>query len=173
MFPLAFVEANGEQRIYYNGRTAIEERPFEALPRMGMAVSTDGVTWNLWDDPSTQSEPYHKSDPLLREGTADESWVRFGVAPSTVLRTDTGWELFFLGFGWPPLTEPTPDRPTFLLGHATSHDGVQWSKSDTVGLIDTGEKRWPLVSTLRVGDEYFMYYDWHFGDGIGLLRVRT
>jgi hypothetical protein len=62
----------------------------------GLATSADGINWTKYDDPSTTEAPYAKSDPVLQPSPS--GWDAEDVICS-VMKTDTGWEMLYQGFG--------------------------------------------------------------------------
>ena len=126
----------------------------------GMAISPDGINWTKYDDPSTTEAPFAESDPILQPGPA--SWEPVSVHCS-VLKTDSGWEMFYEG--WGPLVLDSISK----IGYATSEDGVSWSKyqgnpilnpqSDQAG-VDNDELNHPSV--VKDGSNYYLYYSYGF-----------
>jgi hypothetical protein len=108
-----------------------------------------------------------RSSPRARPGPGIGTASRLPIP----LRTEHGWELFYVGFPWPVLAPPTPGRGTLWLGHATSPDGVRWTRSSAAPVADTGELRFPLIHVVREEGQYLIYHDWRFGRGIGLIRL--
>ncbi|MEX2152706.1 MAG: serine hydrolase [Gemmatimonadaceae bacterium] len=172
MFPESVARVGREWRLYYTGRSAIAEAPREALPRLGVATSADSRTWRLHDNLATTRAPYLGSDPILAEGAAGR-WDEHGIAASNPIRTQRGWELFYVGFPRPLLSPATPERGTLWLGHATSTDGLHWTKTTARPLVDTGELQFPLTHLVQDDGQYLVYHDWRFGEGIGLIRIAA
>lgn len=83
--------------------------------KIGMATSSDGVTWTKYDDPTTTEALYVESDPVLMlpEG-ADE------VNQPMVENTPDGWVMIFrqVDFSSRP--------PEMSLNYALSADGIDW-----------------------------------------------
>lgn len=77
-------------------------------------VSNDGATWSL--DPST---------PVLTVGTAG-AWDAGGIETPNVVYFGGEYHLFYTGY-FPQY--PNSDPTSFRIGHATSPDGVSWTRS--------------------------------------------
>lgn len=80
--------------------------------RIGLAVSTDGVRWEKYDDPSTTQRALAQSDPVLAPG---QGWDAGSVNRPEVQRTPDGWVMVYQGGG------DLNNR-----GLAFSTDGVVW-----------------------------------------------
>jgi hypothetical protein len=69
------------------------------------------------------------------------------------------WTMF--GTGWKHFPgEPAPDR-IYKIGHATSHDGVQWTKEEGRAVIPNRlgpEECQALPSVMQVGSRYLMVF---------------
>lgn len=100
--------------MYYSGVGA------SGTQMIGMAASTDGVTWTKYNDPATTDKPYADSDPVFQpgeKGTWDAAWVH----QPRVFQTADGWLMIYRG---------TNDRngSNMKLGLATSQDGIHWER---------------------------------------------
>ena len=100
--------------MYYSGVGA------SGIQMIGMATSTDGVTWTKYNDPATTDKPYANSDPIFQpgeKGAWDASWVH----QPRVFQTADGWVMIYRG---------TSDRngSTMKLGLAISTDGIHWER---------------------------------------------
>ena len=100
--------------MYYSGVGA------SGIQMIGMATSTDGVTWTKYNDPATTDKPYANSDPIFQpgeKGAWDASWVH----QPRVFQTADGWMMIYRG---------TSDRngSTMKLGLAISTDGIHWER---------------------------------------------
>jgi hypothetical protein len=89
-------------RMYYTGginpdRMYIRDPDHEGSGSMcGLATSADGINWTKYDDPSTTEAPYAESDPVLQP--IPSGWGAEDVICS-VMKTNTGWEMLYKGFG--------------------------------------------------------------------------
>jgi formylglycine-generating enzyme required for sulfatase activity len=104
-----------------------------------MATSNDGITWTKQPKPVL---------PLGPEGTWDEG----SHAGPCVLKLPDGFHMWYLGSG------PMDDKIAWRIGHATSSDGLTWTKSATEPVLDVGkEGNWDGGT--------FMSFDIIFRDG--------
>lgn len=154
--PEGLIKVDGEYRLYYIGMSR-RRKDYQ----MGLAISTDLVNWTLADE------------PLLRIGAEDE-WDPLGVAVSNPIQTETGWELFYVGYDILPTTTVAQADPAhhLWLGYAYSDDGLTWHKYEGNPVIDTGLSAGPFLSLLKVDDTYYLYYDYRVApaaNGIGLM----
>ncbi|MBA3872085.1 MAG: hypothetical protein H0X30_23310, partial [Anaerolineae bacterium] len=81
--------------------------------RIGMATSTDGITWTKYDDPATTDKLYAESDPILDTGDP-----QIFVGQPMVQQTPEGWTMIYR-----VVTSPGK----MYLGTTTSKDGVHWT----------------------------------------------
>ncbi len=104
-----------------------------------MATSTDGITWKK------------ESKPALPLGPK-ESWDEKSHAGPCVLKLEDGFHMWYLGSG------TYNDKTAWRIGHATSPDGLNWTKSSTKPVLDIGKsKDWDSGT--------FMSFDIVFRDG--------
>jgi predicted GH43/DUF377 family glycosyl hydrolase len=97
-------------RMYYAGRGAV----FGAI---GMATSSDGVTWTKHDDDATPAP----TDAVLEHGEAGSA-DSFAAADPSVIRDGATWKLWYTG----------DDSSKKRIAYATSPDGVAWTKGGKV-----------------------------------------
>jgi len=124
---------------------------------IGYATSADGITWTKYDDPATTDPPYDESDPVLypgSPGTYDDEHV----SSPTVILVDDLYHMWYAGDG------ESSDPGNSKICHATSSDGIMWTK-DTLnpvvnrGVNGTWDDYWlfePCV--VYDGDIYHMWY---------------
>jgi predicted GH43/DUF377 family glycosyl hydrolase len=79
------VKEGGEYRMYYGART----RSGYAI---GLATSTDGISWTKYNDPVTSDELYAESDPVL---VADTDWEFTTVDRPRVVKSPDGWVMIY------------------------------------------------------------------------------
>ena len=84
-----------------------------------MATSSDGVTWKKESKPAL---------PLGPEGT----WDSASHAGPCVLKLGDAFHMWYLGSG------PHHGKTAWRIGHATSPDGLNWTKSGRTPVLDTG-----------------------------------
>jgi CSLREA domain-containing protein len=155
--PTSVVAANGVYTMYYTAGS--DDRPGLLT---GMATSSNGVDWIKYDDPATTLPPYAESDPVLMPGHLGD-WDENGAYATRVRKMDDGWEMFYTG-----------DSPTVLpsIGYAWSADGIEWVKHpDNPIYTPADDPSTTLIegpTVLVHGSTYWMYYDYHVDNGIGL-----
>jgi len=109
--PSSVVPAGDEWAMYFTGTLASEQEG-----------------WDIWrataprlDGPWTRSE-----EPVLRRGEAG-SWDSGALDFPTVIPLEVGYDMFYSGI-------PSTDRNIGAVGHATSEDGIEWTKGDAAVL---------------------------------------
>jgi hypothetical protein len=122
----------------------------DVYPGIGMATSPDGVTWTKYNDPATTEPAFANSDPVFEPGESG-LWDDNGVIP-TVLHTDNGWEMFYMGSG--------DYGTTWALGYATSPDGIIWTRFSSEPVMTMpSDYFFCLEGILVTGDQYYIYHD--------------
>ncbi|NIM94739.1 MAG: DUF11 domain-containing protein [Anaerolineales bacterium] len=110
--------------------------------RIGYATSPDGITWTKYG-----------GNPVLDTGTTG-SWESDDVTTPTVIKEGSTYHMWYGGY----------DGGAFRIGHATSSDGINWTKDGSNPVLDVGpggEWDWLSVyspSVIKVGDEYQLMY---------------
>jgi uncharacterized repeat protein (TIGR01451 family) len=110
--------------------------------RIGYATSPDGVNWTKYG-----------SNPVLYTGNWG-SWEDKGVAKPTVFKEGSTYHLWYTG----------NDGMTLRIGHATSSDGINWTKDPANPVLDIGSPgAWDWLnvygpSVVKVGAEYKLWY---------------
>jgi len=151
LVPNSVIHTDSGYIMYYSASTG---PPGSFQPAMvGMATSPDGITWTKYDDPTTTDPPYADSDPVLPLGTPG-SWDSGYAWECSVLRTTSGWEMYYTGFpdSW------TKER----IGYATSPNGINWIKYEGNPLLEPTEPWANLFmissSVILIDSTYFLYY---------------
>ena len=135
---------------------------------MGLATSPDGITWEFYNDPATPDEGHDQSDPVLAKGSAS-SWEKNGAATFQVRCTESGFEMFYIGFRTDPINSFGAEG-SHKLGYANSADGIHWTRSEQNPIFNTLDPIWPAIGVAIVDDLYNIYYDLSGGaSGIGLI----
>jgi len=114
--------------------------------KIGYATSLDGSVW-------TKDEA---NNPVISPGDPGE-WDDYGVIPGTVLRIGNTYNIWYSGC--------KPDN-WWRVGHATSTDGINWTKYEFNPVLDYGEpgtwdvlQAWcPSVIYDDAGDIFKMWY---------------
>lgn len=109
--------------------------------RLGYATSLDGVIWTK------------QSSPVLDVGAAD-TWDSTYVSRPSVVKIGSTYHLWYTG------NNGSADR----IGHATSTNGINWTKDVSNPIIDLGAPgAWDWLdvyapSVVPYGDKYLMWY---------------
>ena len=130
-FPDTVVATEGAYVMYYTGSFAFTN-PLTGM-QIGRATSPDGITWTKYNDPNTPSGPFAESDPVLDLGPPG-SWDANIAWAGAVRETDAGWEMFYAGNRSP--------GSGLDIGHATSPDGIHWTKSSANPILEHGTENW-------------------------------
>ncbi len=174
--PNCVVSTEGGYILYYSGGETFEDGEPR---RLGVATSPDGITWTKYDDPKTTNPPFAQSDPILELGQ-NGAWDSFAAWEASVLKTQTGWEMFYEGIG--PVD--TPIGRAVQIGFATSADGIRWTKYEDNPILGLGSE--PLAesfgvevpSVIATKCYYYLYYDYGLhvrviGVALGRLTPAT
>ncbi len=140
---------------------------------IGMAISSDGITWTKYDDPATADSPYAESDPVLQTGFGD--WRMETLRGASVRQTADGWEMFYSEKGW--TSGQTVNA--YRIGLATSDDGIHWAKYEAFPILrseddpaepESEHSNMVICSIVVTDSTEFLYYDYHWsmGGGIGV-----
>ena len=101
--------------MYYAGTTG----QFDSA--IGMATSSDGISWQKYDDPTTTEAPFAESDPIMQ---AAVPWEGERLGRPEVLQTEDGWVMLYEG-GRGSQT-----------GLAISDDGLNFRRYEANPLLD-------------------------------------
>lgn len=149
MMPDQIVETEDGLRLYFTGR-----RASGASAMIGLATSTDGLTWEKYRDPSmdTSANQFSESAPILRAGPG---WDSSAAWTPNVFQTEDGWMMIYNAFG--------------SLGLAFSEDGLQWSKYEDNPVHRSVSLFHPFVIVNDDGS-YWIYYRSLNDEAIHLLE---
>jgi predicted GH43/DUF377 family glycosyl hydrolase len=92
------IHIGSSYKMYYNASS------YYGVDQIGLAISNDGINW------------IRSTSPVLNP--ASDTWEDNGIGPYSVLKTDTGYIMYYHG---------TIDNIA-AIGLAYSSDGIQWSK---------------------------------------------
>jgi predicted GH43/DUF377 family glycosyl hydrolase len=109
---------DGSYRIYYTGGT---DYGGQEINNIGMASSSDGITWKKYNDPATSSRLFFESDPVLTEGP-DGNWDDTFIFSASVNMDSTGFWAYYYG------SEIIDKIEESAIGFASSKDGIHWTK---------------------------------------------
>ena len=166
--PNAVLATDSGYLMYYSGGNGYPFPP-DKHGMVGLAFSSDGITWTKYDDPKTTNPPYAESDPVISLGTAGT--YDSGLAwECDVLKTDTGFEMFYTG---------DPDSWSGeKICYATSEDGIHWVKDSVNNPLLGPTQDWVTVdivspSVVKIKNTYFVYYDGNTSMTDGQIGLAT
>nr|QOV09079.1 hypothetical protein HULAa30F3_00034 [uncultured Dehalococcoidia bacterium] len=131
---------------------------------IGRATSTNGTTWTK-----------DLANPVLTKG-AGAAWDKFGVGMPTVLLSGGTYHMWYTGIGaafdsilgfyrqTSSLENSLLTGTNLAIGHATSANGVTWTKDTANPIVNKGNSAaWDKYgasapSVIQVGTNYWMYY---------------
>ena len=145
----AVIKEGNTIKMWYSGGTGTFPN---AIIRMGLATSTDGINWTKYDDPTTTDPPFQFSDPVLPLGSPG-SWEAIWAWSPSVLTTPSGYEMWYEG-----INKPTGNG---AVGYATSKDGINWIKDANNPILTGVSGSWAsalgATSVIKDGDLYRMW----------------
>lgn len=179
IMPHSIIDTDDGYLMYYSGGTEY----LVPLPRIvGMATSSDGITWNKCNDPQTIAAPCAESDPIFTVDAEGDSHP-FEAWAVSVLPTDNGYEMFYSSTCPDLVSQNCPA----VLAYATSEDGVNWqtyTEPDERLVMpgvcgDFACLRLNYPAAVRVDDGYHLYftgctdmdYDCQIGLATGTLSL--
>jgi len=127
----------------------------------------------ILESPSIAQLPWTKdaNNPILSGGAAG-TWNRHVSSPMVLYNSDSlRYEMWFQASDGLPSWEP------YLIGFATSYDGINWTKLDTAvlkpdpGTWDEKLVVWPMV--IREDEAYKMWYTGWQDDNPGAIGYAT
>jgi hypothetical protein len=146
IYPSSLVRTESEYVLYYLGASSSSSITIG----LGRATSSDGITWTKYDDPATTEALYAHSDPVYSRGKAG-SWDGAGLSGGVVILGEHGWELFYDG---------TRTTAHWMIGYATSADGITWTPYGSNPILDMPEAyAYVPDSVVVVGDSYYLYHN--------------
>ncbi len=151
--------------MYFSGEGVVKGEKFsETHTMVGLARSDDGVAWIKHDDPVTVDGRYRESDPVLRDGEAEDGWMKSYITDPNVQRTADGWAMVFRGGNGKKI------------GYATSRDGIVWEHAFESPILvpsAAGVSEIYFTSFLhRDGVDYVFFEGGSFTEANGFLATR-
>jgi predicted GH43/DUF377 family glycosyl hydrolase len=129
---------------------------------IGILRSQDGFDFELLSE-----------EPVLTHG-ADDSWEADAVSAPMLFQTDSGYEMFYMGF----IRNSSGRYVGFegfnlWLGYAISEDGITWEKhADNPIMNIEQEQGTAYISAMKVDETYYIYYVYGQGAfGIGAATL--
>ncbi|UFN49840.1 hypothetical protein LPC08_04125 [Roseomonas sp. OT10] len=163
----------GGYRLYYSGN----HRPQGSITyAIGMAESPDGITWTRRSQPVLEAQ--QDWEKPLCGNPADPATCRMGgVLEPSVLYDPAArlYRMWYVGLG-----EPRGSFRTYRIGHATSPDGIAWTRRPAPVLTLGGKGAWDEMWTTHVNvvaDPKAGFHMFYFGsapadyrDGVEIQR---
>ena len=138
--------------------------------QVGILFSDDGLTWEAYNDPTTNDESLQVSDPVLSPTGIEDDWDRQALTSPLIFATDSGYELFYIG-QYRNIGSKMSKFDWSWLGYATSTDGSEWERYSMNPVIELEhESGCPWMSGIKVDDTYYLYLALNAGaNGIGVI----
>jgi len=118
IWPGTVIKEGNQYTMWYEGGSWLTHY------QIGLATSTDGITWVKYNDIQTIDAPYENSDPVISFRSSWGDWEAAGFP--TVIKKDNEYKMLYLGF----------DLDTQLVYYASSEDGVNWIKYADYPVLD-------------------------------------
>lgn len=131
--------------------------------KIGLATSSDGVTWTKYDDPVTTEEAFAESDPVLvgeQDAQNNTRWEFNRVMHPLVIPTEDGFSMVYSGTGG--------------LGLANSEDGIHWDKymnNPIFKISETPTNALVITRMVHVEDTYYLYFEARRSGGSGQTTI--
>ena len=151
--------------VYYMFYTGVTNQPgaYSYYQRIGLATSTDLMTWNRADEPvlSCADVPWSFCDPLqFGGGELRDAFVMPDPA-------GTGWLMYYTA-------KPSSDPGTYIAGMASSTgDLTQWVNREPLWITHNTWSGSPLVESPHVFEHGGLYFLAFTGNGAEPLRLAT
>ena len=135
--PQVFQYPNGTYGMIYNGYSSATGEP-----AIGLATSSDGLTWNKYP-----------GNPILTRNSSASAWDRMGIKADTAFYDDSqGLYLMYYS-----AVNTTSHPLASGIGLATSSDSVHWTRYTGNPLV-TGSEYYLRESVVKYGNTYMMWY---------------
>lgn len=158
IMPHSIVPLDDGYLMYYSGG----EEFLVPLPRLvGMAISSDGITWAKCDNPDNLTSPCAENQPI-NQINADETVSILEAWSVDIHRTEAGYGMFFSST-CPEMV--SANCPSFL-AYGVSEDGFNWqvfTEPDDRVLMPGCEDGFPChrlsyPNAIMVEDEIYLYF---------------
>lgn len=131
--------------------------------KIGLATSPDGINWTKF-----------AGNPVL-DGGLNTSWEGFSIATPSLLKTDTGFEVWYCGVSYSDMLDNN-QIDTIKIGYASSSDAIHWVKYAGNPILDTYAEPYtsfetrgpwtPDVIYWADSAKYYMWYETAYGFGM-------
>ncbi|MEP7293432.1 MAG: hypothetical protein ABI835_16730, partial [Chloroflexota bacterium] len=155
------VQTDDGYNMYYTGYNNIGI----GSGKIGLATSTDGITWTKYDDPATTDAPYAESDPVLfpPEGIDDVNQAMVEITP------EDGWTMIFRQVDF------SGTRPDMRLNYAFSDDGIHWNITSSApfwngGTVPGSQGFW-YTAMEHHDDTYYVYVETGIGNNTEIFAA--
>lgn len=121
-------------------------------PCIGLARSADGLKWEKLPDPVLKPEK-------------EKHWELIGIVPLSVVYRNNTFHMWYTGIAGPY----NPSRSQFMIGYATSKDGIHWNKYPGNPVFTVASTKLPEDNLIMVnsvvynGSGYDMFYSYWNG----------
>ena len=146
-------ESDTSYKMWYTGTP---DSSFGAVPAIGYAISSDGVTW------TKQGRVFQGTD----------AWEAAGVlSPIVIKESDTSYKMWYSG------RAADGGIGSLQIGYATSSDGINWTRSASNPVLPKGTSGdWDsqgvgVGTVIRENSTYMMWYTGYKGSGEGEIEV--
>ncbi|MBX3084889.1 MAG: hypothetical protein KF716_24855 [Anaerolineae bacterium] len=138
--------------MYYAGTSG----DLRTTSRIGLATSTDGITWVKYNDPATTDALYAESDPIMTPDTDHLPALKMVHQPA-VVQTPDGWVMIYR------YVDTTIVGNQMVLSVATSVDGIHWTYDSRDRLwtslqMPTKKSFWYTALAYNTGT-YYLYIE--------------
>ncbi|MDJ0752010.1 MAG: hypothetical protein QNJ45_00715 [Ardenticatenaceae bacterium] len=144
------IQTDDGYAMYYAGYSSDEAA-------IGLATSSDGLSWRKFDDPETTASPFANSDPVFT-ASGEEIWDRQNAFQPHVQQSSEGLVMLY-GSATNVSKVPVNNRH----GLAFSSDGVNWIRSDTPVFnardVRTGGQNIWFAELVYANEIYFLYVE--------------
>ena len=153
----ALIGPDGLYRLYYSGNHVPQGSVTYAI---GMATSPDGIRWTRRAAPVLEAANDWERPLCSRPGDPRSCTMGGVLEPSVLHDAAAGiYRMWYVGLG-----EPSDSFRTFRIGHATSPDGITWTRRPRPVLALGPRGSWDEMWTSHVnvvadpGGGYHMFY---------------
>lgn len=144
------IQTDDGYAMYYAGYSSDEAA-------IGLAISSDGLSWRKFDDPETTASPFAISDPVFT-ASGEEIWDKRNAFQPHVQQSPEGLIMLY-GSAANVSKIPVNNRH----GLAVSSDGINWVRSDAPVFdardVRTGGQNIWFAELVYANGSYFLYVE--------------